>query len=96
MISNAATLARSIADAVSALPDVRRLTGGDAIEVATQYPGGKVVGVRLGETVQVHLVARRVPLPPVGAAAARAARAVLARAGDDRPVEIFVDDLEEA
>ncbi|HZM78429.1 MAG TPA: hypothetical protein VFC19_22105 [Candidatus Limnocylindrales bacterium] len=95
MTSKAAALAISIADAVSAAPGVRRLTGGDAIEAATQYPGGKVVGVRLAETVQIHLVADRVPLPPVGAEAAKAARSVLAKAGDDRPVEVFIDDIEE-
>lgn len=95
MTSQAATLAISIADAVSAVPGVRRLSGGDAIEAATQYPGGKVVGVRLGETVQIHLVANLVPLPPVAAHAARTARSVLAKAGDDRPVEVFIDDIEE-
>ena len=94
MTSKAAILAASIADAVSAVPGVQRLTAGNAIEAATQYPGGKVVGVRLDETVQIHLVAKRVPLPPVAAGAARAARSVLAEAGDDRPVEVFIDDIE--
>ena len=94
MTSKAATLAISIADAVRAVPGVQRLTGGDAIEVATYYAGGKVVGVRLDKTVQIHLVANRMPLPPVAADAAKAAQSVLAKAGDDRPVEVFVDDIE--
>jgi hypothetical protein len=95
MISETGALAASIADAVRTVPGVRRLDRGGAIEAATQYPGGKVVGVRLDETVQIHIAADRVPLPPVAAGVARAARSVLAAVGDDRPVEVFIDDIEE-
>lgn len=95
MTSKTATLASSIADAVRAVPGVRRLDPGTAIEAATQYPGGKVIGVRLHETVEIHFVAGRLPLPPVAAEVAKAARSVLAKAGDDRPVEVFIDDIED-
>lgn len=95
MISESATLAASIAEAVRAVPGVRRLDRGGTIEASTQYAGGKVVGVRLADTVEVHVAAGRVPLRPVGEGVAKAARSVLAAAGDDRPVEVFIDDIEE-
>ena len=57
------------------------------MEVATLFAGGKVIGLRLsGEVVEVHLVADRVPLPPIADKVAAAARRVLAAAGDDRAV----------
>jgi hypothetical protein len=92
-VPDAAGLARSIADAVTAVPGVRRLTGG-AIEVATRFAGGKVLGVRLADTVEVHLVADLVPLPPVAEQAARAAKSVLAKTGDGRQVEVVIEDVE--
>jgi hypothetical protein len=90
-----ATLAGSIAEAVKGVPGVARLTGGgDVVEVATLLPGRKVVGVRLGETVEIHMVAKAVPLPPVAEEAKIAAKTVLDKAGDKRLVEVFIEDIE--
>ena len=88
-------LARAVADAVVDVPGVARLHPGTGVEVATLFPGGKVIGLRLsGEVVEVHLVADRVPLPPVADEAAAAARRVLAAAGDGRDVRVVVEDVE--
>jgi len=88
-------LALAVADAVTAVPGVSRLTGGPGVEVATLYSGGKVVGLRLSaDPVEVHIVADRVPLPPVADEAAAAARRVLSAAGDDRAVRVGVVDIE--
>ena len=88
-------LARAVADAVIDVPGVARLHPGTGVEVATLFPGGKVIGLRLsGEAVEVHLVADRVPLPPVADEAAGAAQRVLAAAGDGRDVRVVVEDVE--
>ncbi len=42
-------LALAVAAAVDAVGGVRR-TGGQGVEVATQYPGGRVLGIRLAPT----------------------------------------------
>jgi len=90
-------LAQAVAAAVTAVPGVARLSGGSGVEVATLFAGGKVVGLRLsGEQVDIHVVADRVPLPPIADEAAKAARRVLAVAGDDRQVRVVVEDVETA
>ncbi len=87
-------IARAVADAVRAVPGVAGLSPGSGIEVSTQFSGGKVIGVRLtGDEVEVHIVADRMPLPPIANEAAAAARLVLTAAGDDRPVVVVVDDI---
>ena len=87
-------LARSIADAATQVSGVAGLTGGPGVEVATLFAGGKVVGLRLGDDqVEVHLIADRVPLPPVAQEAAAAVRRVLAAFGDRRSVQVVVDDV---
>ena len=64
-------LALAVAAAVDTVVGVRR-TGGPGVEVATQYPGGRVVGVRLGpDEVTVHIIAERLPLDTVADAAPR-------------------------
>jgi hypothetical protein len=74
---------------------VARLHPGGGVEVATLFPGGKVIGLRLsGEVVEVHLVADRVPLPPIADEAAAAARRVLNAVGDGRDVRVVVEDVE--
>jgi hypothetical protein len=76
---------------------VARLAPGTAAEVATHFAGGKVVGVRLaGPAVQVHLVVDQLPVPPVADRVGAAVRAVLAAAGDQRPVEVTVQDVDDA
>jgi len=87
-------IARAVADAVLAVPGVAGLSPGSGVEVSTQFSGGKVIGVRLtGDKVEVHIVADRIPLPPIANEAAAAARQVLAATGDDRPVVVVVDDI---
>lgn len=88
-------IARSIADAVLAVPGVAALHPGFGVEVATHFSGGKLIGVRLsGEQVEVCLTADRVPLPAVAEQAAIAAGRVLSAVGDDRPVNVVVADVE--
>lgn len=96
-VSTEANLATQVRDAALAVPGVARLAAGSAVEIATHFAGGKVVGVRLaGETVQVHLVVDRLPVPPVADQVAAAVREVLTGAGDPRPVQVIVDDLDDA
>jgi hypothetical protein len=87
-------VARSVAEAVMAVPGVAGLTPGPGVEVSTQFSGGKIVGVRLGgEQVEIHIRADRVPLPPIANEAVAAARRVLAATGDERRVLVVVDDV---
>jgi len=68
--------------------------GDDAAAVdAPGFPGGKVVGIRLSDPVEVHIVADEVPLPPVAVRVGAAAHAVLAGAGEDRAVQVIIDDV---
>jgi hypothetical protein len=87
-------LALAIADAVDAVVGVRR-TGGQGVEVATQYPGGRVLGVRLGaDEVTVHVIAERLPLDSVADGVHAAVDATLAALGDRRAVAVRIDDLD--
>ncbi len=87
-------LALAVAAAVDSVSGVRR-TGGPGVEVATQYPGGRALGVRLGaDEVTVHIVAERLPLDAVADAVRVAARSALAAHGDRRAVAVSVDDLD--
>jgi hypothetical protein len=90
-------LAAAVREAALAVPGVARLAPGTGAEVATHFPGGKLVGVRLaGATVQLHLVVDRLPVPPIAGQVERAVRAVLAGAGDPRPVRVVVEDVDQA
>lgn len=87
-------LARALAGAVTAVPGVAELSPGTSVEVSTLFANGKVVGVRLGDdTVEIHVVADRLPLPPVANEVARAARRVLAAAGVDAAVHVVIEDV---
>lgn len=87
-------IARAVAEATLAVPGVASLSPGPGVEVSTQFSGGKVIGVRLtGPQVAVHVVADRVPLPPIATAVTEAVRQVLAATGDERPVAVVVDDV---
>lgn len=87
-------IAQAVADAVRAVPGVAGLSPGTGVEVSTQFSGGKVIGVRLiGDEAAVHIIADRLPLPPIANEAAAAARQVLRAAGDDRPVVVVIDDI---
>lgn len=88
-------LARSIADAVTAVPGVAGLTSADSrVEVATLFAGGKVVGLRLGDdTVEIHILVDRPPVQQVANEAVAAARRVLAAVGDERAVRVVVADV---
>lgn len=88
------TLALAVREAVTAVPGVSQVRAGSVVEVATLYPGGKVPGVRLApDAVEVHVVVDRLPLQPVVRQARAAARAVLDRRGDPRPVTVVVVDV---
>jgi hypothetical protein len=79
---------------VDAVPGARR-TVGAGVAVATQYPGGRVVGIRLkADEVAVHISVQRFPLAAVADDVRSAARSALAIFGDLRPVTVIVDDLD--
>ena len=85
-------LALAVAAAVDTVGGVRR-TGGPGIEVATQYPGGRVVGVRVGtDEVTVHIVAERLPLDAVAGAVRLAARSALVSLRDSRTVAVAIEN----
>jgi hypothetical protein len=87
-------LALAVAAAVDTVTGARR-TGGHGVEVATQFPGGRVVGVQLGaDEVAVHIIAERVPLDTIADAVHVAVRAALADVGDRRAVSVTIDDLD--
>ena len=84
----------AVAAAVDAVNGVRR-SKGSGIEVATQYRGGRTLGVRLHEDgVEVHIVALRPDVADVAREVQAAARRALSGIGDGRPVTVVVDDLD--
>lgn len=88
-------LARAVAAGVTRVRGVARLSGGTAVEAATYHPGGKVLGVRVGQdTVTVHIVADQLPLTDVIERVQRATMTVLATYVDGRGVDVVVEDLE--
>jgi hypothetical protein len=90
-----ATLAQTIAAGVLAVPGVARLSGGRGVEVATLYPGGKVIGVVADEqVVRVHVVAGRLPLGPLVQELRATVAIVLAGLGAARVVDLVIEDLE--
>lgn len=82
-------LAARVAQAVERTPGVVALHGGRFGEVATYRPGGRIAGVRLGETAQVHVVVEYGTRVPDVAAAVRDAVAPLV----DTPVDVTVEDV---
>lgn len=89
-----ATVAAEVAAAVLAVPGVIRLTSGTGVEVATQFPGGKINGVRLGDPVEVHVEVDPVPIAPVAEQIRNAVREVLGRFGRRLSVEVVVEDID--
>lgn len=97
MSTNRFDLARAVAVAVTALPQVEKLTAGHGVEVATVAPAGKVVGVRGdADRMMVNIVAAELPLAPVTAAVSTAVQQVLRAHGDSRRVDVYVDDVADA
>ena len=89
-----ATVAAEVAAAVLAVPGVTRLIPGTGIEVATQFPGGKITGVRLGDPVEVHVEVDPVPIAPVAERIRHAVQEVLGRFGRRLSVEVVVEDID--
>jgi hypothetical protein len=96
MTSPKSALAQAVASAVSAVPGVARLASGPLVETATYFPGGKVAGIRIGDQVEIHLVASVLPLPPLIEKVTATATGVLATHGDSRPVRVIVEDLDDS
>ena len=82
--------AETIARAVSQCPSVARLSPGIMGEVATYLPGRRVIGVRLSDAIEVHVVGRYGVTVEQLAAEVRAAVAPLGAL----PVDVYVDDLD--
>ncbi|MEN3615473.1 hypothetical protein AAH979_39010 [Plantactinospora sp. ZYX-F-223] len=93
-VADQATVAGKIRDAVLGVPGVTGLTAGTGVEVATLFPGGKVVGIRLGDPVEVHVGLGPVPIAPVAEQIQVAVRGVLAGFGQQPSVEVVVDDID--
>jgi hypothetical protein len=97
---SAAVVAREVVAAAGAR-GVARATGvawlwsGDGvIEIDTQFPGGMVVGVVVGdEAVTVHLVIDRLPVAEGVADARATGERVLARLGVPLRLDLVVNDL---
>jgi hypothetical protein len=89
-----ATIATEVAAAVLAVPGVIRLTPGTGVEVATQFPGGRISGIRLGDPVEVHVEVDPVPIAPVAEQIRNAVREVLGRFGRRLSVEVVVEDID--
>jgi hypothetical protein len=83
-----------VAAAVDSVAGTRR-SRGTGIEVATQYRGGKAVGVRLrDDRVEVHFVAEHPDVTRLAEEIHAVTRRALDGIGDRRPVAVFVDDLD--
>ena len=90
-----AVLAASVASALTQVPGVARLSPGAGVEVATQFAGGKVVGVGVrDDAVVAHLVIDRLPLDQVARAARAAAETALADLGVARRLDLVIDDVD--
>lgn len=81
-----------VAAAALGCPLIAGLTGGRFGEVATYFPGRRLLGVRsIGDEVEIHVVARwGSPLPD----AAEAVRTAVAPYVGAMAVAVFVDDIE--
>jgi hypothetical protein len=89
-------VAMAVAAAVDTVSGARR-SRGTGVEVATQYRGGRTVGVRLGdERIEVHVIAERPEVTAVARDVHAVARRALDAVGDRRPVAVVVDDLDVA
>jgi hypothetical protein len=87
-------LALAVAGATDSVPGARR-SAGSGIPVATQHPGGRVIGVALSnDRVTVHVVAQRMDVANIAGSVHEAVRQVLLRSDDQRTVSVVVDDLE--
>jgi hypothetical protein len=87
-------LALAVADAVDSTGVVRR-SAGSGVEAVTLYPGGRVIGVRLGsQRVTVHVTVVRLPLAAAAAAVRDAAVRAVAAAGLAWEVFVVIDDLD--
>jgi hypothetical protein len=94
---NRAELAQRIAAAVARVNGVARLTSAGPVEVATQFAGGKVAGLRMsGDDVEVHIAVDRFPVAPVAADVHEAVMAVLDAASEHRTVRVVVSDVDVA
>jgi len=90
-----AVLAAAVATALARVPGVARLSPGTGVEVATQFAGGKVVGVAVrDDTVVAHLVIDRLPVDQVARSARAAGEAALADLGVARRLDLVIDDVE--
>jgi hypothetical protein len=90
-----AVLAAAVATALAQVPGVARLSPGTGVEVATQFAGGKVVGVRVrDDAVVAYLVVDRLPVDQVARAARVAGEAALADLGVARRLDLVIDDVE--
>jgi hypothetical protein len=88
-------VADAVARAVARASGVAWLWSGDGvIEIDTQFPGGMVVGVLVGdEAVTVHLVIDRLPIADGVADARATGERVLARLGVPLRLDLVVDDV---
>ena len=93
-VTDPAAVAATVRDAALAVPGVIHLTPGSGVEVATQFAGGKVTGVRLGDHVEVHVAVDRSPITLIAEQVWIAVRTALDGSGQVRPVEVVVDDVD--
>ena len=90
-----AALAAAVATALARVPGVARLSPGAGVEVATQFAGGKVVGVGVrDDAVVAYLVVDRRPVDQVARAARVAGEAALADLGVARRLDLVIDDVD--
>ena len=88
-------LAAAVATALARVPGVARLSPGTGVEVATQFAGGKVVGVGVrGDAVVAYLVIDRLPVDQVARAARAAAEVALGELGVTRRLDLVIDDVD--
>jgi hypothetical protein len=87
-------VAVAVAAAVDTVRGARR-SRGVGIEVATQYRGGRTIGVRLSDDrVEVHIIAERPEVAVVAQDVHDVTRHALDALSDRRCVAVVIDDLD--
>jgi hypothetical protein len=88
-------VASAVAAAVDSVAGAERSPGHSSVEVATLHAGGRVIGIGLQDEVVLICVAlSRLPVPVVANEIAAAAAAALRKLGDQRRVQVEIDDID--
>jgi uncharacterized alkaline shock family protein YloU len=84
-------MAVAIADAVTSCPGVASLSSGELGEVATYLVGRRVIGIRLRDSIEVHVVGR---YGTTVDSLAHQIRTAVQQVAPGPEVDVYIDDLD--